>query len=145
MSELELVAGMLVQSKHKDLPLRSGAEWYPAAVVAQADPFVLISEQGDMMWTSARAEDFEVCGIASTFAKIKVNERIERIERAEHRIEPLTITNVERSIDWFESYGEKTVEVFVTKADAGRITSSTTIEEMYQMFKIRMNSERGPF
>ena len=32
--------------------LRSGAAQYDCAIVARLDPFVLISEQGDMLWTN---------------------------------------------------------------------------------------------
>lgn len=35
---------------HPETPLRSGAEWWPYAIVALANPLVLVSPRGDMRW-----------------------------------------------------------------------------------------------
>lgn len=32
-------------------PFRSGAEWYSHAIVVSVDPFVMVSERGDMLWS----------------------------------------------------------------------------------------------
>lgn len=31
--------------------LRCGSGWYPNAVIVSMDPFTLVSEEGDMMWS----------------------------------------------------------------------------------------------
>jgi len=47
-------------------PLRSGAEWWPSAVVVQISPLVLVSEQSDMRWQSTvQDRKFIVVGHAS--------------------------------------------------------------------------------
>lgn len=40
--------------------LHSGCSMYDRAVVAQIEPYVLISEEGDMMWTDIVPSDFEL-------------------------------------------------------------------------------------
>ena len=36
-------------------PLRSGCSYYTHAIVASVDPFILISEEGDMKWSATVA------------------------------------------------------------------------------------------
>jgi hypothetical protein len=45
--------------------LRSGCSYYPQAVVASASPFVLVSEEGDMLWCKQKAESFRIKGRAT--------------------------------------------------------------------------------
>lgn len=46
--------------------LRSGAEWYPDAVVICTDPLVLVSRETDMRWESTvQADKLVVVGEAS--------------------------------------------------------------------------------
>lgn len=60
--------GDLVVRKSGD-PLRSGAEEYPHAVVVSLDPFVCISEAGDMLWSATVTLDaMMVVGKASPVA-----------------------------------------------------------------------------
>ena len=44
--------GDVVVSTDPGYPLRSGASWYPCAVVVQVEPLVLVSEEADMRWQS---------------------------------------------------------------------------------------------
>jgi len=127
------------------MPLRSGAEYYPAAVVAQVDPFILISEEGDMMWTKVNAHDFEPCGVAGTQAKLNVNERISRIELDSNAIKPLTVTDMELSTLWFSNHGDKEVDLGkdAKYGSPVRETTRMKVEDMYQALKTRMNAEKG--
>jgi len=49
--------------------LYCGSGFYPYAIVVSLDPFVMISEKGDMLWTQQDPEDFEPIGKVS---KVKV-------------------------------------------------------------------------
>ena len=60
--ENELIKGAVAISRIDQTgrmvnPLRSGCSYYTHAIVASVDPFVLISEQGDMMWRSTVEPD----------------------------------------------------------------------------------------
>lgn len=58
--------GDLVASKNSLTdPLRSGAELYFRAVVVSVDPFVMISEQADMRWSTWDIDRVTVVGHAS--------------------------------------------------------------------------------
>lgn len=71
--------GDLVASIDIYRPLRSGCEMYHQAVVASMDPFVLVSEDGDMRWSvTVKPESFTVVGIASDPALKNVVNRINR-------------------------------------------------------------------
>lgn len=59
--------------------LRCGSGWYDKAVVLSVDPFELVSEAGDMRWTSTiKIDDFEKVGEASTAVLVNVIGRIRR-------------------------------------------------------------------
>lgn len=59
--------------------LRSGCSSYDKAVVASVEPFVLISEEGDMKWSvTVEKKNFEVIGVASWRTWRKVRKRIKR-------------------------------------------------------------------
>jgi len=45
--------------------LRSGCSYYPQAVVASVSPFVLVSEEGDMLWCRQKAKSFRITGRAT--------------------------------------------------------------------------------
>ena len=49
--------GDLVESTDPGYPLRSGSDWYPDAVVVQASPLVLVSQESDMRWESTAQPD----------------------------------------------------------------------------------------
>lgn len=58
--ELPLEVGVMVRSKHPNTnPLRSGAECYPGAIVVSVKPFVMVSFEGDMRWSTWKPEDVE--------------------------------------------------------------------------------------
>jgi hypothetical protein len=51
--------------------LHCGTMPYPDAVVVSIDPFVLVSQSGDMVWSvTAKPEEFEAYGVASPTALI---------------------------------------------------------------------------
>ena len=57
--------GDMVVPKSSDHQLASGCQRYGFAVVAQLDPFVLISEHADMLWRwTVEMENFKVIGTA---------------------------------------------------------------------------------
>ena len=59
--------------------LRSGCSFYDKAVVASVEPFVLISEEGDMKWSATvEKENFEVIGVANRKTWRNVQKRIKR-------------------------------------------------------------------
>lgn len=45
--------------------LRSGAAIYDAAVVVSVEPFILVSEATDMLWTEQHSENYQVVGQVS--------------------------------------------------------------------------------
>lgn len=70
--------GKLVAPKRGCDPLRSGASAYDFAVVIMNNPFTLISEHGDMVWSTRRIEDFDVIGDATPDMTKAVDERLQR-------------------------------------------------------------------
>ncbi len=59
--------------------LRSGSSSYDCAVVASLDPFVLISEEGDMKWSATvEKENFVSQGVATRKVWRNVRKRIKR-------------------------------------------------------------------
>lgn len=59
--------------------LRSGCMVYSHAIIASVQPFVLVSEDGDMRWSATiKAADFKVIGSAKEEAMICVWERLYR-------------------------------------------------------------------
>jgi hypothetical protein len=64
--------------------LHCGSGIYDRAVVVSLDPFVLISELGDMRWNNHIQRGFMHCGKASDEAMANVTNRIERDKR-EHQ------------------------------------------------------------
>lgn len=56
--------GDLVSPAKPGVYLRSGSESYPGAVVANVNPFVIISCQGDMMWSLQKEHNFKSVGKA---------------------------------------------------------------------------------
>jgi len=55
------IVGELVQPKrNNNIVLRCGSMSYPCAVVVQADPFILVSVDADMMWLHHEPQNFEV-------------------------------------------------------------------------------------
>lgn len=69
--------GKLVTPKRNADPLRSGASAYDFAVVAALDPFFLVSECGDMVWTTRRIEDFDAIGDATPEMLDAVEKRLD--------------------------------------------------------------------
>ena len=59
--------------------LRSGGSYYRCAVVVRANPFVLVSTQGDMRWGyTIKPEDFQKIGEASPDTLAICMERLEK-------------------------------------------------------------------
>ena len=55
--------------------LASGCGWYSHAIVLSVEPFALVSEESDMLWTATvKLESFEKIGEASP----KLMEKVER-------------------------------------------------------------------
>lgn len=58
-----------------------GSGWYPYAVCVKVDPFILISINGDMLWShTVEKKDFKVCGRVDKDILSKVNKRIRQTE-----------------------------------------------------------------
>lgn len=55
--------------------LRSGSSVYARAVVASLDPFVLVSEEGDMLWRTVKEHEVVPVAPASEAVLVKVMER----------------------------------------------------------------------
>lgn len=61
-----IYVGVVVAPKKDRFWLRSGCSSYNVAVCMSVEPFVLISEEGDMMWTdTVKIKDFEPVAFAS--------------------------------------------------------------------------------
>lgn len=56
--------GYVVIPAEESNHLRSGASAYGAAVVACLDPFLVVSEQTDMCWSTRKPEDFRPIAVA---------------------------------------------------------------------------------
>ena len=75
----EFEVGCVVIPKGDSDILCSGAEWYDHAVVASVEPFVLVSERGDMVWKSTvEKSEFNITGMAETHEIANILKRIER-------------------------------------------------------------------
>jgi hypothetical protein len=73
----DIAVGDLVNYRSKRGCLCSGCGAYDKAVVVSLDPFVLISEEGDMMWrATVKIGDFETVGKASREALLNVTKRL---------------------------------------------------------------------
>lgn len=57
--------------------LRSGAEWYPMAVVVQVNPLVLVSEDAAMRWNRKQPTDFKVIGVTDEETLDKCSKRLQ--------------------------------------------------------------------
>lgn len=70
--------GSIVRSKDtRGNPLHCGSSQYGAAVVVSLQPFVMVSEEADMRWSTWKADDVEVIGKANPVL----------LERCMHRLE----------------------------------------------------------
>lgn len=58
--------------------LRSGAQAYDFAIVASLEPFIIVSEQGDMLWSTRLPENFSPIGRASQPMMDAIKDRFER-------------------------------------------------------------------
>ena len=59
--------------------LRCGSGTYPYAICVSLHPFILISEEGDMVWSSTvNIENFEVFGKATSAMMKTVMDRLHR-------------------------------------------------------------------
>ena len=69
--------GSIVESiDSKRNPLRSGAEWYPYAIVVQVEPLILVSEEADMRWRLRTVNDVRVIGHAPAKVLVKCMNRL---------------------------------------------------------------------
>lgn len=86
------VAGDLVKYKWRRGILVCGSGMYDHAVVASLNPFILVSEEGDMMWRSTvKVEDFEKVGQAERKVLLNVIDRLVRDKSAnEQTYQPIS-------------------------------------------------------
>jgi len=70
--------GALVSPTSSNTVLACGCGGYDCAVVVSIHPFLLISEAGDMLWTTKRRDDFAVVGQVGPQSAQNVLDRIER-------------------------------------------------------------------
>lgn len=74
-----LAVGDFVKYKPNRGTLAFGCGYYDRAVVASLSPFVLVSEWGDMRWSSTvTPQDFEKCGEADRAVILAVLDRFKR-------------------------------------------------------------------
>jgi len=61
-------AGDIVQTRDisRGSKLVSGGWSYDCAVVMSVNPFIMVSEETDMKWSCAKAEDFEPVGVRAS-------------------------------------------------------------------------------
>lgn len=70
--------GAIVRPKN-GMPPHSGCSVYGAAVVVSLEPFIILSQEGDMMWSATITPDeLVVVGSADTETKINCNKRLSR-------------------------------------------------------------------
>lgn len=65
--------------------LRSGCEHYTHAILVSVEPFVMVSEEGDMMWSCADPANYIALCEASTAARRKAFDRFSRRGQWAHR------------------------------------------------------------
>lgn len=70
------IGDLVNYKKESNNVLRCGCGYYNCAVVASIDPFVLVSEEGDMLWRNVKIEDFEYVGNPSPQALRNVLDRL---------------------------------------------------------------------
>lgn len=61
---MDLRVGYFVVPKSETDPLRSGSSAYGAGVVACLDPFLVVSRETDMCWSTKKPEDFRAIAVA---------------------------------------------------------------------------------
>lgn len=76
--DAELAIGDLVAAADPGQPLCCGSGVYSAAVVVSVEPFVLVSEEGDMLWRHFPRSATRRMGHASTNAKRAAMDRFKR-------------------------------------------------------------------
>ena len=69
------VGSLVTSNTRRELVCGSGR--YDFAVVASMEPFILISQCGDMKWSTWSPEELRVCGYASDETMAVVNRRLE--------------------------------------------------------------------
>lgn len=70
--------GDTVKARYTYNPLRSGSFTYAYAVVASVSPFILVSSDGDMMWSEFKVENVTVIGTATDQELDNVERRMRR-------------------------------------------------------------------
>lgn len=55
---------IIVPKSFENTPLHSGSGYYSHGICVSADPFVLVSEEGDMLWTQLDPNQFCQLGMA---------------------------------------------------------------------------------
>jgi hypothetical protein len=81
-----MATGDLVEYRTGKGTLAAGCGTYPRAVVVSTDPFILCSEEGDMVWSSTvKRENFKVTGEAGRKALINVIDRLHRDLQAKRK------------------------------------------------------------
>jgi len=67
-----MIVGSIVKPIDQRNVLHCGSGTYPYAICVSLNPFILISEEGDMRWSATvKAENYEEIGVASK-AQMKV-------------------------------------------------------------------------
>lgn len=80
---MPLKQGSIVRAKNPyGNPLRSGASSYDIAIVVSVEPFVMVSEETDMLWQCYPASDVEVIGEASEEMLAKCFTRYNPVDHA---------------------------------------------------------------
>ncbi len=64
-SNRDMKVGDIMVPVSQRCPLVSGCEWYSHAICVSVEPFVMVSQEGDMMWTVQKPENFESRGPGS--------------------------------------------------------------------------------
>lgn len=72
--------GDLVADPNCRTRLCCGSGVYPHAVVMSIDPFIMVSEGTDMLWTQQKIEHFVKVGKASVFTVVKCMRRLTWIQ-----------------------------------------------------------------
>lgn len=66
---------------------------YPSAVVISLEPFILVSDTGEMVWYSHSVDEFVLVDIASNDSIQNVNERVDRDTNLQLQLVDYTPTN----------------------------------------------------
>ena len=69
------VGDVLVPKQFTETPLHCGTGYYSHAICVSQDPFIMVSESGDMLWSQHSSDDFLKIGVAPEKVLKVVNRR----------------------------------------------------------------------